>query len=103
MIARWTIPRKCTASFSKRVARRYHRTNPVRAQPVPNALRMIGFIATNAPRARAWPSFRSLHLYAADQGFELGRLVRPSWQQQRAQGYASSIKTQVHLGAEAAA
>ena len=51
---------------------RYHRTNPVRAQPVANALRVIGLIAPNAPGSPTWPSSRALHLHTPDQHLELG-------------------------------
>jgi hypothetical protein len=50
----------------------YHRSDPMRTQPVANALRVIGFIATNAPRSRARPSFGPLHLHALDQHLKLG-------------------------------
>ena len=60
---------------------RYDRSDPMRTQPVANALRVVSFITANAPRSRATPSFPSLHLYIPDQGFELGRLVRLAWQQ----------------------
>ena len=69
----------------------------MRVQPVANALRVIGFVTTNAMRSAARSSFRALHLHAADQCLELGRLVRLPWQQQRAQGEAFSIDKEVQL------
>lgn len=63
----------------------------MRTQEVANALRVIGFIATNTLRSAARSSFLSLHLHAVDQCLELGRLMRLSWQQQRTQGHAIAI------------
>jgi hypothetical protein len=81
---------------------RYHRSDPMPTQPVANALRVIGFITTNAPRSQTWSSFRALHLHATDQCLELGRLVRLSWQQQRTQGHTSRIDKQVQFAAKSA-
>lgn len=74
---------------------RYHCSNAMRVQPVANALRVIGFVTTQAMRSRARSSFRALHLHAAGQCLELGRLVRLPWQQQRAQGHTISIDKEV--------
>lgn len=52
--------------FSTPFPWRYHRPDPMPTQEVANALCMIGFITTNAPRSRARSSFLSLHLHAAD-------------------------------------
>jgi len=76
---------------------RYHRSDAMRVQPVANALRVIGFVTTNATRSRARSSFRALHLHTVDQCLELSRLVRLPWQQQRAQRHAISIDEEVHL------
>lgn len=59
-------------AFSVAVSWRYDCTDPVCAQPVANALSVIGFITTNPSWSRAPSSFGSLYLYARDQGFELG-------------------------------
>jgi hypothetical protein len=88
--------------FATPFARRYHRSNPMRTQPVANALRVISSIATKSVGSRAWPTFGALHLHAADQCLELGRLVGLSWQQQCAQGHAIAINQQVQLGTKAA-
>lgn len=64
--------RSSDTPFSALFAWRYDCSDPLRAQKVANALRVIGFIATNTPWPRAWSSFGSLHLNAADQRLELG-------------------------------
>jgi hypothetical protein len=64
--------RSSRTAFPTSFAWRYDRTDAMRTQPVANALGVIGFITTDAPRSRARPSFPSLHLYAPDQGFKLG-------------------------------
>ncbi|SRR6266508_100209 len=72
--------RSSHTAFPTPFAWRYHGSNPMPTQEVADALGMIGFISTNAPRSRARSPFGTLHLHAVDQYFELGRFVRLSWQ-----------------------
>src|SRR5262245_42490241 len=67
IIADWSSYTPPCASF----AWWYHRSDPMRTQKVANALRVIGFIATDTLRSRARPSFLSLHLHAVDQHLKL--------------------------------
>ena len=73
----------------------YHRSDPMRTQPVPNALGVIGSIATDTSWSRARSSFGSLHLHARDQHLELGRLVGLSRQEQRTERDTISVTQQV--------
>ncbi len=75
----------------------------MRAQPVTNALRVIGFISTEPPWSQTWTPDLTPYLYALNQLLELPRLVRWRWQKECAQWNAVAVTQQVQLGAKAAA
>ena len=99
IIADWspTPPFATTASW------RDDCPNAVHAQPVPDALCVVGPVSANPARASPWSPARSRNLNRLDQCFELGRFMGCAWEQQGTERQSVAINQEVQFGAKATA
>ena len=72
------------------------------SQPLPNALRVIGAIATKTAWASAPSTVPTPNVDTVDDGFELGRLMRLSREQRNAERQSAAITQEVQLRAKSA-